>query len=417
MRPFQHTRSFRWKEGRARAAEFPSHRRWHPFLVVFLLLVLVKPCLSQQADDLFDASVVEELRLYIHPDDWSQLRAHYLQNTWYLADLCWRGLTAANIGIRSRGSGSRSNVKPGLTVRFNKYVDQQFLGLTELVLDNSLQDPSFLRERLSMLLFRRMGIAAPREAYARLYVNDEYFGLYSMVEAIDRQFLARSFGEDGGALHEYRWMEPQFYFESPGDDWERFARARFEPRTSQDDSGLETIGQMVRVMNEASDGEFVERASGFLDLKHFLKQVAVENYLADADGLLGLWGMNNFYLYRFVGTTRFQFIPWDKDVTFGNPGQSIWFNVDSNVLTRRALAQREVSESYLDALQQTAKEAEGWLERELEHAYLQIQTAVYEDSRKPVDNEQFERAVAEVRNFVRLREACVLDAIERARRQ
>ena len=115
-------------------------------------------------------------------------------------------------------------------------------------------------------------------------------------------------------------MEPQFYFESPGDDWERYARARFEPRTSQDDSGLETIGQMVRVTNEASEEEFVERVSGFLDLKHFLKHVAVENYLADADGLLGLWGMNNFYLYRFAETTRFQFIPWDKDVTFGNPG-------------------------------------------------------------------------------------------------
>ncbi len=78
-----------------------------------------------------------------------------------------------------------------------------------------------------------------------------------------------------------------------------------------------------------------KRVSGFLDLKQFLKHVAVENYLAEADGLLGLWGMNNFYLYRFAETARFQFIPWDKDVTFGNPGQSIGFNTDSNVLTRR----------------------------------------------------------------------------------
>ena len=127
--------------------------------------------------------------------------------------------------------------------------------------------------------------------------------------------------------------------------------------------------------------------------------------------------MNNFYLYRFAGTTRFQFIPWDKDVTFGNPGQSIWFNTDSNVLTRRALSQRELSGILSGFAATNAREAEGWLERELEHAYLQIQTAVYEDSRKPVDNEQFERAVAEVRNFVSLRGACVLDAIERARSQ
>ena len=108
-----------------------------------------------------------------------------------------------------------------------------------------------------------------------------------------------------------------------------------------------------------------KRVSGFLDLKQFLKHVAVENYLAEADGLLGLWGMNNFYLYRFAETGRFQFIPWDKDVTFGNPVQSIGFNTDSNVLTRRALSQRELYESYLDSLQETAKEAEGWLEQEL----------------------------------------------------
>jgi hypothetical protein len=174
---------------------------------------------------------------------------------------------------------------------------------------------------------------------------------------------------------------------------------------------------MVRVTNEASDTEFAEQVSTFLDLKLFLRHVAVENYLADADGLLGLWGMNNFYLYRSANTTRFQFIPWDKDVTLGNPGQSIWFNTDTNVLTRRVLSRRELQESYLDSLQQTAREAEGWVEEELERAYLQIQTAVYEDSRKPVDNEQFERAVAEVRNFVRLRGAYVLDAIERARNQ
>jgi CotH kinase protein len=417
MSPFHQTRLVSWKEGRARPTKLPNRLVGQFFFGVFLLLALIKPGSTQGLEDLFDGSVLEEVRLYINPDDWSQLRVHYLQNTWYLADLYWRGLTAANVGVRSRGLGSRSSVKPGLTVRFNKYVDQQFLGLTELVLDNSLQDPSFLRERLSMLLFRRMGIAAPREAYARLYVNDEYAGLYSVVEAIDSQFLRHSFREDGGALHEYHWTEPPFYFESQGDDWERFAAERFEPRTSHHDSGLENIGQMVLVTNKSSDEEFIGGVSRFLDLKQFVKHLAVENHLADADGLLGLWGMNNFYLYRFAGTTRFQFIPWDKDVTLGNPGHSIWFNTDSNVLTRRVLSQRELYESYLDALQQTAKEAEGWLEEELERAYLQIQTAAYEDPRKSVDNEQFEAAVAEVRNFVRLRGAYVLDAIERARNQ
>ena len=417
MLPFLQTRTVLWERGRTKAGTLPTHLRWQLLLGVFLFLALIMPGRAQDSRDLFDGSVLEELRLYIHPNDWAQLRAHYLENTWYLSDVYWRGLTATNIAVRSRGLGSRSSVKPGLTLQFNRYVDQRFLGLTELVLDNSLQDPSFLRERLSMLLFRRMGIAAPREAYARLYVNDQYAGLYSMVEAIDSQFLARNFGEEAGHLHEYHWTEPPFHFESQGDDWERYARDRFEPRTRHNDSGLESIGHLVRATNEASDEEFIERVSRFLDLKQFLKHVAVENYLAEADGLLGLWGMNNFYLYRFAETGRFQFIPWDKDVTFGNPGQSIGFNTDSNVLTRRALSQPELYESYLDSLQQTAKEAEGALEQELERAYLQILTAVYEDTQKPVDNDQFEAAVAEIRDFLRLRGACVLDGIAGARSQ
>ena len=183
--------------------------------------------------------------MYIYPEDWSESPTHYLQNTWYLAELYWRGLTAANIGVRSRGLGSRSSVKPGLTVKFNRYVDQQFLGLTELVLDNSLQDPSFLRERLSMLLFRRMGIAAPREAYVRLYVNDEYAGLYSMVEAIDSQFLMRNFGEESGTLHEYHWMEPPFHFESQN-DWKRYALPRLNRGRSSTTRAWKVLGKWCR---------------------------------------------------------------------------------------------------------------------------------------------------------------------------
>jgi hypothetical protein len=54
---------------------------------------------------LFNGSFLEELRLYVHPDR-SQLRIHYLQNNWYLADLYWRGMTAANVGDNSLASNT-----------------------------------------------------------------------------------------------------------------------------------------------------------------------------------------------------------------------------------------------------------------------------------------------------------------------
>ena len=54
----------------------------------------------------------------------------------------------------------------------------------------------------------------------------------------------------------------------------------------------------------------------YLDLEAFVRHVAVEAFLAEIDGVLGDWGMNNFYLYRFERTTRSTLIPWDKSESF-----------------------------------------------------------------------------------------------------
>ena len=123
-------------------------------------------------DALFDDSVLHDITLNISTLDWQMLKVHYLENTYYPADFRWRTNVVRNIGIKSRGSGSRSGTKPGLKIDFAKYTtDQTFLGMKSIVLRNNTQDPSGMRERLSMLLFRRMGLQASRGANARLFIN------------------------------------------------------------------------------------------------------------------------------------------------------------------------------------------------------------------------------------------------------
>ena len=59
---------------------------------------------------------------------------------------------------RARASGD----KPGLLIDTNKYVsNQEFHGLKKLVLDNVIQDASFLHEPLAYQVFEAMGIASP----------------------------------------------------------------------------------------------------------------------------------------------------------------------------------------------------------------------------------------------------------------
>ena len=127
-------------------------------------IAAVAPLHLGSVDTLFDDSAVHDVELRINPADWQTLKDHYLDDTYYPADVAIDDVVVRNAGIKSRGSGSRSGVKPGLKVDFGQYVSgQQLLGLKSLVLRNNTQDPSNMHERLGMLLYTRLGMPAPRE--------------------------------------------------------------------------------------------------------------------------------------------------------------------------------------------------------------------------------------------------------------
>src|SRR6185295_2834956 len=186
-------------------------------LIALVLMVVLGGLLAAQSmpapvvpplpsDALFDDTVVHDIFITVNSRDWQALKDNYLDNTYYPANFRWRDQIFRNVGIRSRGHTSRSPVKPSLRVDFNRYItDGEFLGLTSLVLRNNAQDGSGLHERVSMLLFNRMGAPYEREAHARLYINNEFSGLYSLVEEADGKLAQRVFGESAGNVYEYKY--------------------------------------------------------------------------------------------------------------------------------------------------------------------------------------------------------------------
>jgi spore coat protein CotH len=208
-------------------------------LVVGLLASSSNSVSAQTQDDFFDDSSLQEVRITISERDWSTLKAHAEENTYYAADLTWRSVTLRNVGIRSRGGGTRNGTKPGLRVDVNHYVsNQEFLGVKAFELKNMESDPSLLRETVAMKLYAQMGITVPREAHARLYINDRYSGVFVIVESIDRTFVSRAFGpaeaqlDAGGHLFEYKWVFP-YDFGYLGTDLRAYAPL-FEPQHETD---------------------------------------------------------------------------------------------------------------------------------------------------------------------------------------
>jgi spore coat protein CotH len=384
-----------------------------------LALVTSTVASGQTQDALFDDSALQEIRLIVNSRDWQTLKADANENTYYPADLVWQGLTVRNVGIRSRGNGTRNGIKPGLRVDFNRYVsNQDFLGLKALVLDNTYSDGSTIRESVTMKMFQRVGVPSPREAHAKLYVNNEYVGAYVVVEEVDRTFISRVFGaaegdvETGGYLFEFKWRF-YYYFEYLGSGLQPYA-ALFEPQTHETDSlsALYTpIEELIRAINESSDQDFRSVVGGYLDLPLLMKHLAVESFMVEWDGIAGNWAANNFYLYRFRDSKRAQLIPWDKDNTFTFIDVPVTFRLDWNVLTRRALQVPELKQVFDDALAQCAAIAQapgsddprGWLEREVEREAAQVAPAVAGDPVFPVPYDEFQSQVDFLLRFARLR--------------
>lgn len=397
------------------------------FALVAVVAATPLPALAQTAsavadpaDPFFDGSVLHDLYLDIHPRDWSSLKEHFTENTYYPADFTWRGQTTSSVGIRSRGTGSRSGLKPGLRVDFDRYTsDQKFLGLKSFILRNNVQDPSGMRERLSMSMFKRMGMVVEREAHARLFINGAYVGLFTIVESLDKTFLTKNFNENDGHLYEFSFDNAAptvFDFSYPGADAGLYTPVPFKAETLESDPQGEVLERLFWTANVAGDAVWRTSIEEFLDMKKFVRHLAIESFLAEEDGLTGDYGPNNFYFYRFLNTNKFQFIPWDKSNTFWESvSYSILRNIEDgteskrNKLVVRALKEADLRELWLNTMLEcagsimqpaaaatatTAAIATPWLQYEVARIAAQIQAANYADpSRQVYTNADWDESV------------------------
>lgn len=359
----------------------------------------------------FDSTVLHETRLELDPAAWQSLRDHYLTNQYYAANLTVDGTFVPQVGVRSRGAGSRDEAKPGLKIDVNKYVaGQEVFGYKSLVLDNFRQDPSLLREHLAFQVFEAMGIPAPANAFTRLVVNGEYWGLYGLVEPVSKPFLEARLGDDGGNLFDYEWAF-EWDLSWRGSDPAAYVPVPLQPQTHEDDPNVGVgVVSLVRAINESPASRYATALAEMLDVDRLLTYVAVENAIAEGDGFVGDFGVNNFYLYQYGGQTRFVLIPWDKDTSFIAAAWSLYRNVDSVVLVDRLLDDPARRKVYVDAVVRAVSSYvnERWLVPRLDSAWALVQRAAFEDEKKRWSNDATLNAVGGLRDVIARREADVL---------
>jgi spore coat protein CotH len=149
---------------------------------------------STAGDDLFTNLTVFKFEIEIAPKDMETLRESTGTTGDPLKDrrdnvpctVREGGKVYTNVAVHLKGSmGSFRSVdgNPGLTLVFDKFAKgQTFHGLKKISLNNSVQDPTYLHERLAREAFNRAGIPTPRAAFATVRLNRRDLGVRVLIE-------------------------------------------------------------------------------------------------------------------------------------------------------------------------------------------------------------------------------------------
>src|SRR6185503_1731354 len=108
------------------------------------------------------------------------------------------------------------------------------------------------------------------------------------------------------------------------------------------------VRDMVREINGPFDEVWFDRVNALIDIRQFVTYVAIENFLAEWDGITGNFGMNNFFLYRPGGSLQHRLLVWDRSEAFKALDSSIFLRTEQNVLFSRAMAIPDLRTLYLD---------------------------------------------------------------------
>jgi uncharacterized protein (TIGR03437 family) len=404
-----------------------------PFCILAIAFGVPEAVAQTAANTFFDDNVVQVINVSINPSDWATLLQNYLSNTYYPATMTWNE-QSVTFGIRSHGgNGSRSPIKPNLDFNFAHYTTgQTFLGLPFILMKANNEDPSNLHEWISMKLYRKMGLPAPREAPAQLYINGQLLGFYYIVEHEDETFLGRDFGEAGGYLYEWEYgfapgATTPYEFGNLGTATAPYSQF-LDLKTDQASPNLTNFVNLIQAINAPSSSEitYIGGLSPFLDPKLFWTDCATEATLAEEDGVLnGIAGLNNFYLYQFQNSTLYQMIAWDKDRTFSDPNRNILDGITAganiNVLAQNLYGFADYANIYLSELTRAATlfgGVGGWADSEITREFAVIEGAALNDPNKqcdyngagpvPCGTADFEAGVNAIYSFISQRSAVVL---------
>ena len=240
-------------------------------------------------------------------------------------------------GLKIRGTSSQQYDKKSYRVELwadatgTTMADTTFLGLRsddDWNLEAMWSQPLRLRDKVANELWMEMyrlpyaasepdALPGIRMAYADVFINDEYQGIYALTERMDRKQLnLRKYnGELRGLLYKGNGPGAPTFEELPAYDNSQDTWSNYEwvyPNESDTAINWSHLYSFTNFVMNASDNVFYAQFANQFD-----KANAIDYYLF-INALMGMDNMGrNLFVARYKKTSSYIYLPWDLDAIWG----------------------------------------------------------------------------------------------------
>jgi CotH kinase protein/Lamin Tail Domain/Secretion system C-terminal sorting domain len=277
---------------------------------------------AQNSDLIFRSNTVAEIRISIDQAKLDWVYANVDSDSLHMCSITFQNenldIVMDSVGFRLRGNTSRNAEKKSFKLDFNEFVKGQDInGIEKLNLKAEQNDPSLIRSKLSFGLMEKIGLEASRVAYTKVYINNDYMGLYEIIEHIDENFASYHFGNNNGNLWKCLWPADLNYRGENASDYYPYSGSErpYELKTNVDAFDYSELAHLIDVINNTGSFLLKDSLESALRLTDFIKYLAVNIMTGSWDDYRYL--RNNYYLYHDPIIDQFRFIPYDYDNTFG----------------------------------------------------------------------------------------------------
>ena len=254
----------------------------------------------------FDSNTVHEVRVTLSAEAWSDL--DHAPRSWVPATVDVDGQVFPFAGLHLKGSSTFQGMseKPSFKIKLDEYGGEERLaGVRRLTLNNMVSDPAQAREVLATRIWWALGVPAPRASWARVWSNDEPYGLYSNLESVDAAWLTRRYRNPGGELWEAN--DNADFTEEGLPSWELASGV----------GNMSFLDTLVGQLEGASSATLAERVGTTVDIADFQTYWAACLVTGSTDGYP--FHLNDAFAYSDPGDAgRLDFVPWSMDEAWGD---------------------------------------------------------------------------------------------------